>query len=326
MRRLLDVLHAEIETLIKEYSAILRAIISVDHDPDHAHIFTDAEREISAQIEQLHRCSALRCVELQQVLVFLTDVHAVRSSGPATHARCSFESAHGLALYVFKLVRQMWQKCTEVADRSQWDRSYLYATTAAKLFATTWIAKNDPQPQELWSLVSIEYHAARQELDRRSHQQPHPQVHAQHVHVSGEVVTVSGVPDHGVAATSKAPRPAIEPFPTPAGAGWSDVSIRFTDGHTVLVRVRDIHRTVNYTQMGMNDARSGRPDQQWGLMQTFAQNRGLLTWDLPGAHPKNQKRKEVLASNLKAFMRLADDPFEIVPGGWRAKFGIEPDA
>ena len=40
-------------------------------------------------------------------------------------------------------------------------------------------------------------------------------------------------------------------FPTPPDAAWSDISIRFIDGHTVSIHVKGESKVCNYTQMGM---------------------------------------------------------------------------
>lgn len=117
-------------------------------------------------------------------------------------------------------------------------------------------------------------------------------------------------------------------FATPTGCDWGDVSVRFIDGETVAVKVGGAAGTFNFTQMGMTDARSGRPTKQWELLRTFARGRGRLTWQSPGADRKNQKRREILAKDLKAFFRLPGEPIRPTrrPSGWATAFQIVPDA
>lgn len=114
-------------------------------------------------------------------------------------------------------------------------------------------------------------------------------------------------------------------FPTPVGAEWSDVAIRFVDGHTVRVTVRDVARTFTYEAMGLLDGRTKRPTHQWDLLYAFAKEHGTLTWASPSASRQNQKRRERLGRELKAFFCIDDDPFEAIEGGWRARFTVEPD-
>jgi hypothetical protein len=109
-------------------------------------------------------------------------------------------------------------------------------------------------------------------------------------------------------------------FPTPAGATWRDVSIRFVDGHTIAIRVRSVTGTLNYTQMGMASRRNGRPTKQWELLQAFAENGGSLTWKSRQADRRNQKRKELLAEGLRVFFRIQGEPFQTDGKGWRTVF------
>lgn len=50
-------------------------------------------------------------------------------------------------------------------------------------------------------------------------------------------------PEEGASKTT--PQPC---FPTPPGSNWEDVFIRFVDGHTVSIRVKNEHGIYNYTQ------------------------------------------------------------------------------
>jgi hypothetical protein len=116
-------------------------------------------------------------------------------------------------------------------------------------------------------------------------------------------------------------------FATPAGCQWADLTVRFIDGETVAVRVGGAAGTFNFTQLGMVDGRSGRPTKQWELLRAFARSRGHLTWRSPGADTKNQKRREMLAKDLKAFFRLPGEPIAPIrrPSGWATTFRLDPD-
>jgi hypothetical protein len=126
--------------------------------------------------------------------------------------------------------------------------------------------------------------------------------------------------------------PAVEQpmvlFPTPAGATWAMLRVRFIDGHRVAVSVGGEAQTFNYTQLGMADGRNGNPTKQWELLRVFARNRGTLTWGSKGASRDNQKRKDKLADDLKAFFRIDGEPFRLLAGGkgWQTVFAVEPDA
>jgi hypothetical protein len=116
-------------------------------------------------------------------------------------------------------------------------------------------------------------------------------------------------------------------FPTPPGANWEDVSIRFVDGHTVSIRVKGEAGTYNYTQMGLVDKRNGNPTKQWNVLTAFADGGGELTWQNARATRQVQKQREHLAKALKHFFGLTDDPFEYLhhTKGWSARFTILPE-
>jgi hypothetical protein len=116
-------------------------------------------------------------------------------------------------------------------------------------------------------------------------------------------------------------------FPTPPDASWGEVSIRFKDGHTVSVKAKTAGGVFNYTQMGMANKKNGDPTVQWDLLKTFAEERGVLDWTSNKADRKNQKRRELLAANLRDFFRIEGDPFRLTDDGkgWQALFLISPD-
>ena len=116
-------------------------------------------------------------------------------------------------------------------------------------------------------------------------------------------------------------------FATPPGATWSDVSIRFIDGHTVSLQVKSEHRVCNYTQMGMNNRKDGNPTQQWKLLEGFANSRGEIDWHSRSAGLKVKKQKQELSARLRDFFRIEDDPIEWVKdtkGYYKCKFNVLP--
>jgi len=80
------------------------------------------------------------------------------------------------------------------------------------------------------------------------------------------------------ADNSKDKQPVV-PFPTPPGSTWSDVQIKFIDGHTVSIKIKSKTRVYNFTQMGMVDIRSGNPTKQWKLLESFAEASGTINWE-----------------------------------------------
>lgn len=122
---------------------------------------------------------------------------------------------------------------------------------------------------------------------------------------------------------------AAEPgarFPTPSGATWGDVRIRFLDGHTVSIQVRERSGRFGYADLGMVNTKNNAPTVAWELLRTIAEERGHLTWSSRKASTDHRKRKQVLADRLRGFFGIEGDPFQVDGGGWRARFDVEPDA
>lgn len=113
-------------------------------------------------------------------------------------------------------------------------------------------------------------------------------------------------------------------FPTPAGATWEQVRIRFRDGHTVSVSVLGEEGVFHYAQMGMASRKNAEPTVQWKLLKAFAESRGTMTWRSSHADAKNKKRRENLAKDLRAFFRIDGDPIPATPDGkgWHVRFEL----
>lgn len=119
------------------------------------------------------------------------------------------------------------------------------------------------------------------------------------------------------------PQGAGARFPTPAGARWEDVTIRFRDGHTVSVTVLGRSVVLGFADMGMGSGKNNSPTKQWDLLRTFADERGVLTWSSRKASPRHRKQKQLLADVLRRFFGIEGDPFVPEDGGWRARFRVE---
>jgi hypothetical protein len=127
-----------------------------------------------------------------------------------------------------------------------------------------------------------------------------------------------------VAVSAPKSAPSGTCFPTPEGTYWTDVAIRFTDGETVSIKAGAASGIYSYGDLGMSDGRNKRPTKQWELLRVFARHNGLLTWENSGADRKNQKRRELLAENLRAFFGISGEPIVLTKNkkGWQVVFTI----
>jgi hypothetical protein len=117
-------------------------------------------------------------------------------------------------------------------------------------------------------------------------------------------------------------------FPTPPGSCWSDVTIRFINGHEVEPRVRGQGGGVfSYAHMGMAKTNKDEPTVQWDLLRNLAENHGELLWPRAVARKTVQKQRERLANHLRDFFVIDDYPFEDLPGrrGFKTRFVVVPE-
>ncbi len=126
-----------------------------------------------------------------------------------------------------------------------------------------------------------------------------------------------------------------ELFPTPPGAEWSNITIKFTYGHTVRATCNSgntrVSQVYSFTQMGMADGRRASPNKQWILLEGFADERGQFTQENSRANRNQKKQKQELKKVLQKFFGIYDsDPFENFKDHkqrvyYRSKFNISPD-
>jgi hypothetical protein len=114
-------------------------------------------------------------------------------------------------------------------------------------------------------------------------------------------------------------------FPTPDGATWEDIQIKLVSRDSLTVRAGKVTKQYHGFDLGFRDRRKvDRLNQQWELLETFAQNDGILNWQSVGSQRGTQKRVEALNKLLRAFFRLPDNPIKRYKKkvGWVAKFQI----
>ncbi|MCZ6718347.1 MAG: hypothetical protein O6944_04225 [Gammaproteobacteria bacterium] len=102
-------------------------------------------------------------------------------------------------------------------------------------------------------------------------------------------------------------------FPTPEGAQWDKVVIRFIAEDAAEIMVDDIRRKYTFAKMGFKDGRRGNaPDEVWATLKVLAQQDGEFTFqDFKHSDDKEkyQHHMSKIRNRLKAFMGLNKDPF-----------------
>src|ERR1039457_6616681 len=107
----------------------------------------------------------------------------------------------------------------------------------------------------------------------------------------------------------------FEPFPTPDGATWKDVSITFISDFRVQIAVLGVTDTRNYAEMGFADNRGAqgqKPIAAWLCLNLLAQNAGTIK--RPEEFKSNrsplEKQIQTVRTRLRELFQITDDPFE----------------
>jgi hypothetical protein len=119
----------------------------------------------------------------------------------------------------------------------------------------------------------------------------------------------------------------VEPFPTPMGARWDDLSIKFTSDHRVRLTIKQVTQNRNYAEIGFEDRRGGggKPDSAWGFLRSLAESAGRIekpvTFKQLGWE-KVEKQSQTVRRRLRKLFNIAGDPLPFEGAAYEARFQI----
>lgn len=112
---------------------------------------------------------------------------------------------------------------------------------------------------------------------------------------------------------------------------WRKIQITFMDERTIQIRIGEDVRSVNYTDFGLEDHRSGRPKGAWILLRALAFEGGEINPFEKARRPfpaisAFEKRVQELRKHLKTYFGIPTDPIEFTRRiGYRCNFTIRLD-
>jgi hypothetical protein len=112
------------------------------------------------------------------------------------------------------------------------------------------------------------------------------------------------------------------PYKIPAGTRWADFIFIVDRKDALTVQVKQHKVTLSYTELGMEDGRTGRPSLQWALLKLFAEHAGEIPATSSDARDNYKKQKQLLSEKLQTYFAIDFDPFEPYEGAYKAKFTI----
>ena len=103
----------------------------------------------------------------------------------------------------------------------------------------------------------------------------------------------------------------VEPSTTRMVKGvWENIAMTFISDERVQVKDGTQVQTFNYTEMGFEDRRSGKPNQAWGVLRALAQASGVLPVCARNSKDflEMAKRIERMRQTLKKHFQITSDP------------------
>ena len=100
-------------------------------------------------------------------------------------------------------------------------------------------------------------------------------------------------------------------FPTPDGATWKDVNIRFLSDHMIQVTVLGCSKAFNYAEAGFENRKTQNPNYAWNLLRQFAGQNGQMERPQGKRSDLTRMEKDVQAirKRFKELFKIPDDPF-----------------
>jgi hypothetical protein len=105
---------------------------------------------------------------------------------------------------------------------------------------------------------------------------------------------------------------------------WNEVEISFISDERVQIRAGcGIVKTYNYTELGFEDSRNGKPNLAWEMLRYLGGSQGFLERPLPGSvRAKAQKRLQEIRNALRKLYKIESNPIPFNGVDYQASFKI----
>jgi hypothetical protein len=116
-------------------------------------------------------------------------------------------------------------------------------------------------------------------------------------------------------------------WPLPPDARWEEITMRFVADEVLNVTFRGETRRFEPDQLGMKNAKNGKPKAVWTYLKAFALKGGRLAVRRgdPTETSKHQKQKQALSKALRDSFGIADEPIPTDDGDYVTRFVVSAD-
>ena len=116
-------------------------------------------------------------------------------------------------------------------------------------------------------------------------------------------------------------------WPLPPDARWEEITMRFIADEVLNVTFRGETRRFEPDQLGMKNAKNGKPKAVWTYLKAFALSGGQLAVHRgnPTETSKHQKQKQALSKALRDSFGISDEPIPTDGGDYVTRFVVSAD-
>ena len=116
-------------------------------------------------------------------------------------------------------------------------------------------------------------------------------------------------------------------WPLPPDARWEELTMRFIADEVLNVTFRGETRRIEPDQLGMKNAKNGKPTKQWSYLKLLASHSGRLPVHpaIDGETSRHQKQKQALSKVLRDSFGIADEPIPTDGGDYVTRFVVSAD-
>lgn len=219
----------------------------------------------------------------------------------------------GLSLFGGEITAFEFSAATRIEnlEREEEEVSANLMKTLPDLFGGNPFAHSKPSPQE---------------PEKTQDKKTHESVRELHLHIN----------NHNQQIQSSNPQDLEQDHEREASRGiapqlaWSQIRLKFDNGHDVTIWCDKERRQSNYIEMGFEDSKKRSPNTQWSILKHMAENERFISFNDAEQYTKDLKsQKKQLSERLQQFFGILEEPFEFIKSesgsGYLAIFDLQPE-
>ncbi len=118
-----------------------------------------------------------------------------------------------------------------------------------------------------------------------------------------------GIEIAGHFVESQKPKRKAQVIELPPGSKWENITVKFINGHDVVIECGDLRVESDFKVMGFEDRHKRAPDSQWEILVLLSEHNGEAIWSPHRGARLTKERKQALKKRLMHCFQIDNDPF-----------------